>query len=351
MSIFRDFFVKEKPVFTGITRGVGGFGFGGAAGGGGGGESGTATGGTTTTGGSYNYHVYLTSTPAPTRNFTVSGASMTVDYLVIGGGGGGGAYHPSTSTPLLSGKPGANSQFAISGEPFRETTAAGGGGGNSYYDNAPGDPAGSGGSGGGGGGSNPNGSSSQYPAESDTPAPFRNATTVNGADGMSQGFNGGNAGSTDYGGGGGGAGGAAADASGPATVTTGGIGKSAFNDDTNLPSTYGTPGPVSNARYFAAGGGGGSRPAGAPGQPIGGGGAGGGSVDGTPGTANTGSGGGAGEDGVGAGHGGGGAGGFLQKFSKTIPVGVHPITVGAGGAAQNPNQGSGADGIVIIRYQ
>ena len=31
MSIFRDFFVKEKPVFTGITRGLGGFGsFGGA---------------------------------------------------------------------------------------------------------------------------------------------------------------------------------------------------------------------------------------------------------------------------------------------------------------------------------
>ena len=33
-NIFRDFFVKEKPVFTGITRGVGGFGFGtGGAGG------------------------------------------------------------------------------------------------------------------------------------------------------------------------------------------------------------------------------------------------------------------------------------------------------------------------------
>ena len=27
MSIFRDFFVKEKPVFTGIARGLGGFGF------------------------------------------------------------------------------------------------------------------------------------------------------------------------------------------------------------------------------------------------------------------------------------------------------------------------------------
>ena len=28
MGIFRDFFVKEKPIFTGITRGIGGFGFG-----------------------------------------------------------------------------------------------------------------------------------------------------------------------------------------------------------------------------------------------------------------------------------------------------------------------------------
>ena len=33
MSIFRDFFVKEKPVFTGIARGVGGFGFGSGGGG------------------------------------------------------------------------------------------------------------------------------------------------------------------------------------------------------------------------------------------------------------------------------------------------------------------------------
>ena len=31
MSIFNEFFKKEKPVFTGITRGVGGFGFGGGA--------------------------------------------------------------------------------------------------------------------------------------------------------------------------------------------------------------------------------------------------------------------------------------------------------------------------------
>ena len=86
MSIFRDFFaVKQKPVFTGSR-----FGFGAGADDSSSGGSGTATGRTTTTGGSYNYHVYLTSTPEPTKNFTVSGASMTVDYLVIGGGGGGG---------------------------------------------------------------------------------------------------------------------------------------------------------------------------------------------------------------------------------------------------------------------
>ena len=45
MSVFRDFFVKEKPVFTGIARGLGGVGFGGgAADSGGGGFS--ASGGT-----------------------------------------------------------------------------------------------------------------------------------------------------------------------------------------------------------------------------------------------------------------------------------------------------------------
>ena len=49
MSIFRDFFVKEKPVFTGITRGIGGFGFGGGGGGAGDAGVGSATGGTTTT--------------------------------------------------------------------------------------------------------------------------------------------------------------------------------------------------------------------------------------------------------------------------------------------------------------
>ena len=62
MSIFRDFFVKEKPVFTGITRGVGGFGFGSGGGGGASGPSsqygGSASGGTISGGipvGNYRY--------------------------------------------------------------------------------------------------------------------------------------------------------------------------------------------------------------------------------------------------------------------------------------------------------
>ena len=47
MSIFNEFFKKEKPVFTGSR-----FGFGSGAGDSSSGGSGTATGGTKTTGGS-----------------------------------------------------------------------------------------------------------------------------------------------------------------------------------------------------------------------------------------------------------------------------------------------------------
>ena len=94
MSIFRDFFVKEKPVFTGITRGIGGFGFG-AGGGGGGASPFGASGGTKTTFGSYTIHHF----PCPSRtadatdNFIVTG-SGTVDVCVIGAGGGGASGDP-----------------------------------------------------------------------------------------------------------------------------------------------------------------------------------------------------------------------------------------------------------------
>ena len=87
MSIFRDFFVKEKPVFTGIARGVGGFGFGASSGAAG--PSGiSATGGTTITDGGYTYHVYTVDTPAPESNLNVTSGSGTIELLVVGGGGG-----------------------------------------------------------------------------------------------------------------------------------------------------------------------------------------------------------------------------------------------------------------------
>ena len=85
MGIFRDFFVKEKPVFTGITRGVGGFGFGG------GGAAGvppfSASGGNAEyTLNGYKYHVFTSS-----GSLVVQSGNDEVEFLVIGGGGGAGA--------------------------------------------------------------------------------------------------------------------------------------------------------------------------------------------------------------------------------------------------------------------
>ena len=94
MSIFRDFFVKEKPVFTGITRGIGGFGFGKAAAGAGG--STTTSGGTVSEhvnkdGKIYKLHLWTSSTPEADKEFT-AGSTLTGDVIVIGGGGAGGDY-------------------------------------------------------------------------------------------------------------------------------------------------------------------------------------------------------------------------------------------------------------------
>ena len=98
MSIFRNFFVKEKPVFTGITRGVGGFGFGS---GGGAGDPGKiqATGGDRHTNGGYVYHVFLnpdTNGPQAPHPYTGPNGFVvtnpgTCDILIVSGGGGGGS--------------------------------------------------------------------------------------------------------------------------------------------------------------------------------------------------------------------------------------------------------------------
>ena len=86
MSIFNEFFKKEKPVFTGSR-----FGFGGGAGGGSSdpGAAFSASGGTKSTDGDYTFHYFTTSTPAPERNFTLDGSDVECDVLVVAGGGGG----------------------------------------------------------------------------------------------------------------------------------------------------------------------------------------------------------------------------------------------------------------------
>ena len=179
MSIFRDFFVKEKPVFTGITRGVGGFGFGS---GGGSEEPLTgASGGVKFSDSTYTYHIFV---QGDTTNFTAHESLSSCHVLCVGGGGGGAngqagggggssvghlsnATLPATTYAVTVGAGGATGQgpgpnpYSNSGDKggdstFGGTTVYGGGGGlrNNYgYDGNPSQPARGGNAGGGGGGS------------------------------------------------------------------------------------------------------------------------------------------------------------------------------------------------------
>jgi len=73
---------KEAPFFTGVTRGVGGFGFGKAAGP----TVFSATGGTKTTDGSYTVHTF---TFPNSQDFVVASGNKSVIAEILGGGGGG----------------------------------------------------------------------------------------------------------------------------------------------------------------------------------------------------------------------------------------------------------------------
>ena len=99
MGIFNEFYKKEKPVFTGISRGLGGFGFGAAGGDASPGKM-AATGGTTHSNGGYKYHVFINplGTAPLAAPFPYPGSSGlnvttpgTCDILVVSGGGGGGS--------------------------------------------------------------------------------------------------------------------------------------------------------------------------------------------------------------------------------------------------------------------
>ena len=104
MGIFNEFHRKEKPVFTGITRGIGGFGFGGGGGGF------VSNGGTVVDVGADRYHVFLSTGPST----LVTDSPATVEIMVVGAGG---------DSAFPSGSPSASGGGA-------------GGGGIMYADNA-----------------------------------------------------------------------------------------------------------------------------------------------------------------------------------------------------------------------
>ena len=180
MGMFDEFNKKEIPFFTGITRGVGGFGFGASASSGGGGASKlSATGGDIDGqpgGNGYKYHVFTSSgalavsSPGPAEILLVAGGGSGGSCDSSNGAGGGGAggvvhhtlldvtgpltitigdggSHPNAGATV--GNNGADSTIVSPTGPWT-LTAVGGGGGGQF--NVMGKIGGSGGGGGGYGG-------------------------------------------------------------------------------------------------------------------------------------------------------------------------------------------------------
>jgi len=311
MSIFNEFFKKEKPVFTGIARGLGGFGFGG-----GGASSGapvTVSGGTTIDDTTHWINVFTVSGSPQTYTLTAD-SPISAEILMVGGGGAGGCN--ADAPPAYGGGGGgaggmiSESSYTIVPGPHAVTVGAGGpanpessgtpstfvndgttviaygGGRGAAYQNHKAQ------SGGSGGGANPyegtdNVGSGNRQTGVDAPGgtpipPFPGISGPQGNDGGSS--------SAPKGGGGGGASEAGHNPSSPSPAAGGagsGVGW--------IPPSYGTPGPVGSLRYFAGGGGGGDY------SPTGSGGSGGTGGGGDGGTRNAGS--------AGADHTGGGGGG------------------------------------------
>jgi len=141
MSIFRDFFVKEKPVFTGITRGLGGFGFGGggaavAAAPGPLGASGGNLADALEPGNGYVYHTFSTPGTFTVQNrneieiLVVGGGGATSQFLG-GGGGGGGICHAVDYEIATGPHPITVGPGGTASHPGPDTSA--GQGGDSYF--------------------------------------------------------------------------------------------------------------------------------------------------------------------------------------------------------------------------
>ena len=253
MSI-KDFFVKEKPVFTGISRGIGGFSYGISAA-----ESSSGGGGESVSGGArftvpdapgYTYHIFNDIHSG--ANF-VSDSELNCDILVVGGGGSGGSdisagaaggggggavvYYPGVSLSagtyeVQVGKGGENlfvrdSDYGASGgnsvfagpqsgpwpSPFALVALGGGGGGQPDPSSNSNHAGNSGGCGGGGSSDTGGGGLSHYIAPNPQSLPSNSITYGHGGDGRdSPGSP-----SNQRGGGGGGAGGPSAPTS-PASV-------------------------------------------------------------------------------------------------------------------------------------
>ena len=300
MSIFRDFFVKQKPVFTGITRGVGGFGFGSGGGGGGGSAEGpfSASGGDV----EYTYngkriHVFTTAGPS---TFVVTETLVNAEVFIVGGGGGAGDHNSGHSSggggaggvatgpaptgtftaatyPITVGAGGAGggqgsqpadgasgSDSLIGSAGSLGVTVYGKGGGGTNADgNGTGGGGITGGSGGGGSGrrGNVGGGSNQNPAN---PHPW---IADYGNDGGAS--HPGDTGGANGGGGGGGAGSIGGTSPGSDRGGNGGLGiaiPSTFRDPSNPYGDSGAPPQPDLSSpgnwYFAGGGGGAEGPAG-----------------------------------------------------------------------------------------
>ena len=310
-----------------------------------------ATGGTVATSGNFKIHTFTGD-----GNFVVSNGgncagSNSVDYLVVaggggsgsavGGGGGAGGFRVSNSTcmpsPLTS--PLANpSGISVTAQTYPISVGAGGAGGspgngaagtNSVFSTIT-----SAGGGGGRGASNgvgvAGGSGGGGKGGPSAPTSYAGGAGNTPPVSPSQGNNGGGGGDgvgyfcATGGGGGAGAVGANATAPGggnnPGLAGTGGVGS--FIIQTGFAGCNGTPGPVSDTKYFSGGGGGAVNTA-------------------TPGGGTTG------------GSGGGGR-GFSQPGN---PAGEGPsatagtANTGGGAGGGQPSGTAGGKGIVLIRYK
>ena len=336
---------KEKPVFTGITRGVGGFGFGGGSAAPGPGITpNSATGGTKITDGGYIYHVFVSNTP-----FQVASGNTPVEVLVIGGGAAGGRQHgggggagsvvhatnqpiapgtysvtvgdggnhpwPGGESPGGDGQNGVDSAFGSSPNPIY-IIAKGGGGGAGYQR--------TGVTGGSGGGASHQ--TSPTPATAPPTSPSGQATT----DPAGKSYQNIGAGHPRTNGGGGGGSGGAGQQSAPGNPAgVGGAGQ-AFPGFPGPVLAPGIPSPVrpgwtpvvGPTGVFAGGGGGGGH-----GSP---------SAGGAGGT---------------GGGGGGGSYNNPEPSSGTGSNGIEYTGAGGGGGGSNDvGAASGGYGIIIVKY-